>query len=497
MVINHSLSPISSRTFGPDHARHLLNRAGFGGPTAQVNKLARMGLDRAVNHLIDYPDQLVDDLKVADVDADAIRPTTDQEQRSVKAAQRNKDQMALNKNRRRFLEQRRKDRQIIEQLRQWWLQRMISTPRPLEEKLTLLWHGHFATRYRNVRDAYLMYQQNKFFRRMASGSFADLAMGIVRDPAMLRFLNNDRNIKRRPNENLARELMELFTLGEGNYTEEDIRNGARALTGYHVHDNEFVLRKRVHDVGTKQILGQRGKFDGNDFVRILLRHKACSFFIAMKIYRHFVADLDAELHQVPSETQSMIADLASSLQNHEYQLAPVLKRLFKSQHFYDPAIIGHKIKSPAQLVSGTVRILMTPDREASVLSRAMRIMGQNLFDPPSVAGWDGGRSWINTSTLFARQNICTYLITGQRPGRTWRPGEVQFDPMRLLAKEPNQTPQQLVDSLVDALLGTHITPQRRQPLVAFVQQRDQEDIHAETVVSLLLLLTAMPEYQLC
>lgn len=413
------------------------------------------------------------------------------------AARRAGDQEAADEARRRFLSRRRDDQIMMENLRRWWIRRMIQTRRPLEEKLALLWHGHFATRHRNVRDAYLMIQQNEFFRRHAASSFVDLARGIVRDPAMLRFLNNDRNIKRQPNENLARELMELFTLGEGHYTEKDIKEGARALTGYHVDDNNFTLRHRAHDIGVKRILGHSANHNGDDFVRILLRQKACGRFIALKLYGHFVADVGDDLEDAPPTARIVIEKLARLLRQRKYKLAPVLDTLLKSRHFYDPAIIGSKIKSPAQLLVGTARMLGTPERDARALGRFMRSMGQTLFDPPSVAGWDGGRGWVNTSTLFARQNLTTYLISGRHPlARRWRRDDVGYDPMPLVADAPEQTPEAAVNFLVDALLGPHIPPPRRQPLVEFMQHR-KNGANADSVIALLLLITSMPEYQLC
>ncbi len=498
--IETSMQPLADRDFGVAEARHLLRRAGFGGTTAEARQLASLGVTAAVDRLLDFPPELGDALPEPPVDPDVIRPLNEAERTRLAEARRSGDERRLAMARRIFIERRRDDRVMVEQLRRWWLGLMFETAHPAREKLALLWHGHFATRHREVRDAYLMYRQNAMFRAHAAGRFADLALGIVRDPAMLKFLNNERNVARRPNENLARELMELFTLGEGRYSEKDIREGARALTGYHVADNDFVFRPRVHDDGTKQILGQRGAFDGDAFVRLLLRRRECPKFIAWKLYRHLAADLPDAPQDAPPWARAVIAALARLLVRHDYAVRPVLATLLRSRHFYDPSLVGNKIKSPAELVVGTVRVLNTPTRRMRAVGEAMRGMGQVLFDPPSVAGWDGGRAWISTSTLFVRQNLTTYLISGKHPSRRgWSRDELGYDPMALLAELPDgaaASPDAVVDHLVDLLIGEHVTPARREPLVAFLRQRDK-GVTPDAVIALLLLITAMPEYQLC
>ncbi|HEX7009129.1 MAG TPA: DUF1800 domain-containing protein, partial [Phycisphaeraceae bacterium] len=416
MSSSSGLDPIDPRQFGTAQAQHLLQRAGFGGTPQQVAQLVQMGLDQAVDHLVNFRDVPEDHLPPPQVDPDVIRPLNEEERQAYRIARTRQDTQAIDKFRRMFQERRRQDYRMYQQLGPWWIDRMIRTPRPLQEKLVLLWHGHFATRYRNVRDAYLMYQQNAFFREHCD-NFARLASGIVRDPAMLRFLDNDRNINRRPNENLARELMELFTLGEGRYSERDIKEAARALTGYHFQDNDFAFHPRLHDHGEKTILGQRSQFDGDELVRLLLRQPACLGFVAYKLYRHFVADVEGGPEGLDAAQRDVVKRMAFLLRRHEYRLGPVLRTLFKSRHFYDPSVMGRQIKSPVQLLVGSVRMLGTPTRDMQTLSLTLRMMGQTLFDPPSVAGWDGGRAWINTATLLVRQNVCVYLITGKHPIR--------------------------------------------------------------------------------
>ncbi len=491
-----SLSPIPSRDFGPRQARHLLLRAGFGATPAQVLEASRRGLDATVDALVRY--ERVDDsaLPKPEADPDVVRPPTPEERQAQAEARRSGDQAAQDAIRRAQLNSQRMDRAMIGQLRDWWIARLIATPRPMQEKLTLLWHDHFASSQRQVRDAYLMLQQNQMFREHANGSFADLLRNIVRDPAMLRYLNNDRNNKRKPNENFARELMELFALGEGNYTEDDIRAGARALTGYTVNDNDFHFRNAAYDDTRKRILSELGPWNGDHFVSILLKQAACARFAALKLYRHFVADVSVYPAQIAADHLAVIDALADRLRADEYALAPALGVLLRSRHFYDDAIVGQKIKSPAELLVGTIRQLGTPTRQKRALAQSMEGMGQTLFEPTSVAGWPVGQEWINTSTLFVRQNTCTYLLTGKLPNQRWEPGQVAYDPEPLLVGLEDRSPEVVANHLIDVLLGDKTPAARREPIVKFMKQRDK-GVTKESLVALLMLLTATPEYQLC
>ena len=497
MGVSNSLETIDRAVFGVVQARHLLSRAGFGGTPAQVQALVDMGLDDAVDRLVDFERIDNSDLPAVQIDPDIIRPPTREERQMMRSARKSDDKQSMADVQMRRQMSRREDRGQLGRLQRWWLSRMIATSRPMQEKLALLWHGHFACNYRTVRDSNLLYRQNEHFRTHAAGSFADLARGIVRDPAMIRFLDNHNNRKQKPNENLARELMELFTLGEGNYSERDIKQGARALTGYTFQDNEFRFAPRMHDDGAKTILGRRGNFDGDDFVDICLEQKACSRFVAYKLYRHFVGDVDYDLLEETPVARGVIHQLSRIVLSNDYEMGPVLKRVLKSRHFYDPAVIGNKIKSPAQLIVGTVRMLDVPLRDLDSLVDAMNLMGQALFNPPSVAGWAGGRSWINTSTLFVRHNACAFLICGKRPGdQTWATDRIEYDPMFLLEDLPQRTPEAIVDHLLSILLGPKVPEERRRQLLTFLAARSGP-IKRGTIVGLLLLITAMPEYQLC
>jgi uncharacterized protein (DUF1800 family) len=497
MAVDTSLKPLPVDRFGIAEARHLAHRAGFGASPSEVAALREGGRDRAVQHLLDYHKIEASNLKSFDVGPDLVPFLSKKERKRFRQAKKQGNSKVVKKLRDERQNSRKQDRHKFQQLQQWWLQRMADTPRPMQEKLTLLWHDHFATAYQKVKDTYLMHKQNQMFRRHAAGHFGKLVQGVIHDPAMLQYLDNQRNRKKHPNENLGRELLELFTLGEGNYTERDIKAASRALTGYAFSDNEFDFRKWAHDKGKKQILGQTGTFDGDDLVRILLHRKACSEFVAYKLYQHFVADIADEPSQMPTWAVRVIQQLGSELRRNEYQLRPVLDTLLKSRHFYDNRIVGQKIKTPAQLVVGTIRSLHTPMRQGKWLMRGMRWMGQELFEPPNVSGWKQGKAWINTSTLFVRQNIAAYLLTGEYRGQRRVPkNEEAFDPTPLLERCDSREPTKVTHFLLDALVGQHVPPERREPIVQLAKDQGDE-LNAESLSKLLVLITAMPEYQLC
>jgi uncharacterized protein (DUF1800 family) len=352
-----------------------------------------------------------------------------------------------------------------------------------------------------------MLSQNQTFRRNATGNFGTLLEAIIRDPAMLAYLNNNASRKQKPNENLAREIMELFALGIGSYSEQDIKEGARALTGYSFDDDEFVFREKDHDQNPKTILGTTGRLKGEDFVKVILAQPACAQFIARKLYHFFVADLPPleatdNDRALDEGTRGVIRDLASTLRSSRYELRPLLKRMFMSEHFYDARVRGQHIKSPVELVVGAVRSLGTPTRDLSLLIDAMDLMGQDLFYPPSVKGWDGGRAWINTSTLFVRQNILAYLLTGKRPkGKDPLADSQKFDGTALLADlakaEPGaeKDPRKVAGYLLPFAIGSAPTD-AAESLVGLANKAGGT-VTPDVVTAMLLLITAMPEYQLC
>lgn len=495
-----SLLPIKNEDFGYTQARHLLLRAGFGGTDEQIRVLVEWGPEKSVDHLLNF-DEIPAQIDARDAfDSKIISPRSDAENREYRRAQQANDEDALARIRSMRQSAQRADRNQMRQIQLWWITRMIQSPRPLEEKLTLFWHGHFATGYRTIEDSYHMYAQNRMLRANALGNFADLLRGIVRDPAMLRYLNNNANRKSSPNENFARELMELFSLGEGNYTERDIKDGARALTGFTYKDDAFNYNKGTHDNTTKNILGMSGNLDADGFVNAILFSQACAPFISAKLYKFFVKDIPTDVSQLAGPDRVVVKELSSYMQSQRYELKPVLRKLFLSRHFYDPAVIGNKIKGPVDLVVGAVRSLNVPVRNLTLLSQAMDMMGQSVFQPPSVKGWDGGRSWINTSTLFVRQNTLVYLLTGQQPERRFV-DRSSFDPTRLVAclNDPRiegDPPDELVAiQLLDLVLGYRPTG-AVEYLVDAAYKVDKPS-STKGIVTMLVLITSMPEYQLC
>jgi len=489
---------IRDRQFGFAEARHLLWRAGFGGTPEQIRVLAEWGPEKAVDYLLDTENIAVEPVKANDFDRNIMRPLTEAEEQAQNRARRSRDENTLARFRARRQQAQASDRNQMAELQRWWLTRMIETPRPLEEKLTLFWHGHFATSYRTIENSYHLFLQNQFFRANALGSFASLLGGIIRDPAMIAYLDNNDSSKYSPNENLARELMELFGLGVGNYTERDIKEGARALTGYTFRDDEFYFNEENHDTGTKSILGSRGNFDGDDFAGIILSQRACSEYITDKLYAFFAGtpeEVDFDGRGSKATRKRMGAAFRDG-----YSIRKTLKRLFMSTHFYSPAVMNAKIKSPVVLTVGAIRSLGVPHRDLRTLLDAMERMGQDIFYPPSVKGWDGGRAWINTSTLFVRQNIINYLLTGMRPqGMDAHADDQPYDPTPLLAPladaDVDRDPDAVVDYLLRFAVG-HASESAAEPMRAFLH-RHGDRITPETVTGLLLLVAAMPEYQLC
>ncbi|QDS96534.1 hypothetical protein FF011L_53460 [Roseimaritima multifibrata] len=283
-----------------------------------------------------------------------------------------------------------------------WVYRLLYTPNQVLEKLTLFWHGHFATGAEKVKDARMMWNQNQLLREHALGNFGDLAMKISHDPAMLIYLDSAINRKAHPNENFARELMELFCLGEGNYSEKDVLELARCFTGWEIKNKKFRKNRYQHDSKEKSVLGQSGNFDGEDGVRIVLEQPAAPKFIARKLYRFFVCD-------EPRPTDAMLQPLADLLREHDFEVAPVIARILGSNIFYSTNSVGRKIKSPVELVIGTLRCLNATTNTQRV-AKGLRNIGQGLFYPPNVKGWDGGRAWINSSTLLGRANLVADIL---------------------------------------------------------------------------------------
>jgi hypothetical protein len=284
----------------------------------------------------------------------------------------------------------------------WWANRMLTSPRPLQEKMALFWHGHFASNEAKVRDYRKLLGQLELFQKQGTGNFRNLTLAVAQDPAMLSFLDAGVNVKGASNENFAREIMELFTMGVGHYTETDIREAARAFTGWNYVDLKFVVNKDQHDDGEKTFLGKTGRFDGVDVIDIIMQQPATADFIAGKIYRYFVRqELSPELQK----------QLGSVLRDNHYEITPLLETIFRSRDFYSSASVGTQIKSPVQLAVSTFRKLgLTSVPGVPDFNSATSALGQQLFSPPTVAGWAGGQSWITPGLLLERGNFARDLL---------------------------------------------------------------------------------------
>jgi uncharacterized protein (DUF1800 family) len=362
------------------------------------------------------------------------------------------------------------------ELRGWWLYWMQQSTHPVLEKLTLFWHNHFATSIAKVQRTVLMYQQNELIRRHALGKFRPFLLDMSRDPAMLLWLDSNSNIKGAPNENYAREVMELFSLGVGHYTEKDIREAARAFTGWQTDGDRFEFDASEHDDGEKVVLRQRGKWNGEDIIRIVLEQPAAASFLVRKLYRFFI-------NESAQPSDHFLEPLATAFRASDYDIASVVHRMLGSRHFFSGYAYRQRIKSPAEFVAGAVRGVVDHPVNMRILAGAVDSMGQELFAPPNVKGWVGGRSWLNTATILARHNFAQTVASTM----------LSVGP--LLERE--REPRAIVTHLVDVLLQGDLNPTARARLEGFVadgrpkgpalEQRVREAAHA---------VMTLPEYQL-
>ena len=284
-------------------------------------------------------------------------------------------------------------------LRGWWLYAMLHGGHPLREKLTVFWHNHFATSVAKVRSPLLMFRQNQLLRTHALGKFGPLLAALSRDPAMLVWLDSNENVKRHPNENYSREVMELFTLGVGNYTEKDIREAARAFTGWHVNGSGDAFERNAdeHDDGPKTVLGRTGNLDGDDVLNILLERPACARFLAGKLYRFLVSETDPPA--------GLLEPLAEQFRKTQYDIGAAVQTVLRSRLFFSEHAYQKRIKSPVEYVLGVVRAAWPGPHSTGDLTDPLTAMGQALFAPPNVKGWVGGKTWLTDATLLARHNF--------------------------------------------------------------------------------------------
>lgn len=409
------LSPLANTDWNYDRAAHLLERAGFGGTPADIDLLASMSLSEAVRSLV-YFDPAAnirshpfDHSGIHDPGLEPFPPsrpaTTDLAKETgealgikVKPTGNRRLQPVVNK----FFYWLRASVLETNRVAYWWANRMVDSNNPLQEKMALFWHGHYAVNESKVRDYRKLLIEIELFQEMGTGNFRDLMVAVAQDPAMLSFLDAGVNVKGAPNENFAREIMELFTMGVGNYSERDIREAARAFTGWNYADLEFVINEDEHDNGVKQFLGRSGNLDGVEVIDIIMEQPVTAEYIAGKIYRFFVRDdLSPELQN----------ELGNVFRDSNYEVAPLLETIFQSKDFYSAASVGTHIKSPIELaVSTYVKLGLEDVPGVPDFNSATGALGQTLFRPPTVAGWAGGRSWITPGLLLERGNFARDVL---------------------------------------------------------------------------------------
>jgi uncharacterized protein (DUF1800 family) len=495
LLMASPFDPLPANRFGVYEAAHLLWRAGFGGTWEDIQALAARGLPGAVAALTGFP-------LSTEFAPDFITLPQPDEGKDGKPDEREK----------------------INQLRFWWLNRMVNTPNPLEEKMTLFWHGHFATSFEDkIEAAYPMWHQNQMFRRLALGPFPSLLSALIRDPAMLVFLDNAESVKDRPNENLARELMELHSLGVGNFSESDVKAAAHSLTGFGVNRDKWTFRydAEQHDPGQKTYLGQTGPWSGDDVVRIICAQPACGLFIGRKLLEYFVYG---------NPEPEILNEAAALLRSTNYDFRKFLATVFSSQLFYSVKAQNSIVKSPVALTIGALKSMRAQPPQGGLLSEALRNMGQDLFFPPEVNGWVGGAAWINSNMLLVRYNFANYLLNGVNPEdfhvynqkaagpnatrrqfvESQRTGAVKWTPRQQLRDlgidQKMLTSGDVVDYYINTFLARPVSSEMRDQFLAFMET-DAAGGHRsfslddsnfdERIHDLAHLMMSSPDYQLC
>ena len=411
----NSLAPLAPSAWNRVKAAHLLSRAGFGGTPEEISRLAAMTPAQAVRSLVAFDkvdNSHLPPFEHSGIHDPGLEPFPESRPAATDLAKKTGEAMGVHAkpggNRplqpvtNTFFYWLRASVLETNRVAYWWANRMLASKAPLQEKMALFWHGHFAVNEDKVRDYRKLLIQLQLFQSAGLGSFRDLTVAVAQDPAMLCFLDARKNVKGAPNENFAREIMELFTMGVGNYTEKDVREAARAFTGWDYVDTKFVAKDELHDHGQKTFLGQTGDFDGVHVIDIIMRKPVTANFIAGKLYRFFVRDdLDPALQ----------AQLGEVLRKSDYRIGPFLETLFLSQDFYSDASMGAVIHSPVTLAVSTYRKLGqsvvpgVPDFNAATTA-----LGQKLLGPPTVAGWAQGRAWITPGLLLERGNFARDVL---------------------------------------------------------------------------------------
>jgi uncharacterized protein (DUF1800 family) len=467
------MKPYRPKTYSFEDAAHLMRRAGFGGTPEQIEELRLLGPQLAAEKLLRFTAQ------------DGTQSNPHSIEKTFQAAQ----QQGVNNPAAR----------AIPTLQAWWIHKMLQSREPLKEKLTLFWHGHFVSALDKVRNAFMLRDQNELFRSKGLGKFQDLVLEVSRDPAMLRYLDNDQNVKEHPNENYARELMELFTMGAyGGYTEKDVQEAARAFTGWtfsrgRINANpnpKFIFNAKQHDTGVKTVLGQTGKWGGEDVVRIVTNHPATPKFMTRKLWAFFVNE-DAP--------DAVIEELSRTWVQSDGNIREVLLDMLTSEAFYAPENRAVLIKSPLEYVIGTLRSLdiqLEPGQNLGLIS-LLNAMAQTPFLPPDVSGWDAGLGWIADTTLLNRLNFVGMIAgTGRLPvprNQMGQQNQGQQGPVPIKLEVPRgANTTETIDLIGRTLLGSTPSGGLRRALEAYAKGRNSPEI----AKGLVYLVLASPQYHL-
>jgi uncharacterized protein (DUF1800 family) len=442
-------------------AAHLYRRAAFGVPPRKVNEQDATAWDLLTRAVAQGREASIEELLSGGPGQDAFAKLLDSLGQRFAAA----------------------DEQL-EKLQGWWLYRMVHTPHPLRERMTLFWHNHFATSVAKVRRLRMMFAQNRLLREHALSRFRPLLEAIGRDPAMLVWLDGAGSVKGTPNENYARELFELFSLGVGNYTETDIQESARALSGWRLDGDRAVFSAERHDDGEKKAFGQSGHWRDNDIVRIVLEQPAAGRFLARALFRQFVSE-----SLTPDD--ALVEPLAQELRTSDYDIAKCLRTILRSELFNSEHAYRARVKGPVDYV---VSLLRTLDASVPVedLATSMGGVGQSLFAPPNVKGWEGGRAWLNSATLVSRHNLAWRLVGGQDPTFSSR-----IDLARIVDKHASAEPAARVEFLLKLLVDGEISAESRKLLMEFAAKSDPATADPrQRLAQLVHTILTMPEYQL-
>lgn len=391
-----------AKKMGFEAARHLFSRAGFGADYAAIEAAAKRPAEEVVDALLTSakggkttlaPPSFVGEaparIEMRAKRREIMAETDPDKQEQIKAQMK---------------------REVVQtaivralELKGWWIQEMVATPAPLQEKMLLFWHNHFTSSLTKVKSPVLIYNQHMMLRKHALGSFREMLAGVARDPAMILYLDNVSNRRRKPNENFARELLELFTLGEGHYTEKDIKEAARAFTGWTLDrkTGEFRFAQGAHDPGQKTFMGKSGALGGQDILNSLLEKPQTSIYIVGKAWRAFVSE---------EPDNKEIERIAKIWRASDYDNAAMMRALLTSREFYRAEHQGNLIKSPVELIVGTLRLFRMQFDKTSPIVGTLRRLGQDIFEPPNVKGWPGGKTWITSDSLLMRQQILTRVF---------------------------------------------------------------------------------------